>query len=129
MPVVPDNRAAASASKVALVSGRLYYDLVDRRKKLDMESDIALVRVEELYPLPLEAIKTELDKYPNAAVHWVQDEPENQGPWPFMLQYLVPQLDREVSVISRPAAASPAAGNKPRHDEEQEALLQDVFGA
>jgi 2-oxoglutarate dehydrogenase E1 component len=129
MPVVPDNSAAASASKVVLVSGRLYYDLVDRRKKLDMESDVAIVRVEELYPLPVEAIQTELGKYPNAQVQWAQDEPENQGPWPFMLQYLLPQLDREVTVISRLAAASPSAGNKPRHDDEQETLLQDIFGA
>ncbi len=129
MPVVPDDQAPASASKVVLVSGRLYYDLIDRRKKLDMESDVAIVRVEELYPLPVEAIQTELGKYPNATVQWVQDEPENQGPWPFILQHLIPQLDREVSVVSRPASASPSAGNKPRHDEEQETLLQDVFGA
>jgi len=129
MPVVADDRAPASASKVLLVSGRLYYDLVSRRKQLEMESDVAIVRVEQLYPLPLDEIKDALSKYPNATVHWVQDEPENQGPWPFMLQYLTPQLDREVTVISRPASASPAAGNKPRHDEEQETLLQDIFGA
>ncbi|HEY4558415.1 MAG TPA: multifunctional oxoglutarate decarboxylase/oxoglutarate dehydrogenase thiamine pyrophosphate-binding subunit/dihydrolipoyllysine-residue succinyltransferase subunit [Enteractinococcus sp.] len=129
MPVVGDDRAAASASKVLLVSGRLYYDLVDRRKQLDLESDVAIVRVEQLYPLPAEEIQTQLGKYPNAKVHWVQDEPENQGPWPYMLQHLIPQLDREVSVMSRPASASPSAGNKPRHDEEQETLLQDIFGA
>src|SRR5690625_2559688 len=129
MPVVGDDRAAASASKVLLVSGRLYNELVDRRKQLDLESDVAIVRVEQLYPLPAEEIQTQLGKYPNAKVHWVQDEPENQGPWPYMLQHLIPQLDREVSVMSRPASASPSAANKPRHDEEQETLLQNIFGA
>lgn len=129
MPVVPDDTATNSAKQVLLVSGRLYYDLVDRRQKLGMESDVAIVRVEQLYPLPAEEIQTELSKYTNAKVSWVQDEPANQGPWPFMLQHLLPELDREVALVSRPEAASPSVGNKPRHDDEHEALLQDIFGA
>ena len=129
MPVVPDQTAASSAKHVVLVSGRLYYDLVDRRNALDLESNVAIVRVEQLYPLPTEEIQAELAKYPNATISWVQDEPENQGPWPFMLQNLLPELDRKVTLISRPASASPSAGSKPRHDEEHETLLQDVFGA
>ncbi|GAA2030443.1 multifunctional oxoglutarate decarboxylase/oxoglutarate dehydrogenase thiamine pyrophosphate-binding subunit/dihydrolipoyllysine-residue succinyltransferase subunit [Yaniella flava] len=129
MPVVPDHSAADSAKQVIMVSGRVYYDIADRRKKLEMESEVAIIRVEQLYPLPVEEIKAQLSKYPNATVSWVQDEPENQGPWPFMLQNLLPQLERDVQLISRPAAASPSAGNKPRHDDEQETLLQDIFGA
>ncbi|HEY4536258.1 MAG TPA: multifunctional oxoglutarate decarboxylase/oxoglutarate dehydrogenase thiamine pyrophosphate-binding subunit/dihydrolipoyllysine-residue succinyltransferase subunit [Enteractinococcus sp.] len=129
LPVVPDDTASKTAKQIVLVSGRLYYDLIDRRKALGLENDIAIVRVEQLYPLPTEEIQAELDKYPQATVTWVQDEPENQGPWPFMLQNLLPELDREVSLISRPAAASPSAGNKPRHDEEQDTLLQDIFGS
>ena len=129
MPVVPDETAPKSAQQLLLVSGRLYYDLVQRRQALGMESDVAIARVEQLYPLPTEEIQAELDKYSNAKVSWVQDEPANQGPWPFMLQNLLPELDREVSLISREAAASPSAGNKPRHDEEQDTLLQDIFGS
>ncbi|GAA4112706.1 multifunctional oxoglutarate decarboxylase/oxoglutarate dehydrogenase thiamine pyrophosphate-binding subunit/dihydrolipoyllysine-residue succinyltransferase subunit [Enteractinococcus coprophilus] len=129
MPVIPDETASKSAKQVLLVSGRLYYDLVQRRKALDMESDVAIVRVEQLYPLPTEEIQAELNKYDNAKVSWVQDEPANQGPWPFMLQNLLPELDRDVTLISRPAAASPSVGNKPRHDEEHDTLLQDVFGS
>lgn len=129
MPVVPDETAASSAKQVLLVSGRMYYDLAERRQRLDMESDIAIVRVEQLHPLPVDEIQAELSKYTNAKVSWVQDEPANQGPWPFMLQYLLPELDRHVELVSRSASASPSAGNKPRHDDEQETLLQDVFGA
>ena len=129
MPVVPDETAPKTAKQLLLVSGRLYYDLVQRRKALGMESEVAIARVEQLYPLPTEEIRAEIDKYPDAKVSWVQDEPANQGPWPFMLQNLLPELDREVSLISRPAAASPSAGNKPRHDEEQDTLLQDIFGS
>src|SRR5699024_8373963 len=97
MPVIPDETAPGSAKQLLLVSGRLYYDLVQRRKALGMESDVAIVRVEQLYPLPAAEIQAELEKYPNAKVSWVQDEPANQGPWPFMLQNLLPELDREVS--------------------------------
>ena len=129
MPVVPDDTAPKSAKQLLLVSGRLYYDLIQRRKALDLESDVAIVRVEQLYPLPIEEIQAELNKYDNAKVSWIQDEPENQGPWPFMLQNLLPALDRDVTLISRPAAASPSVGNKPRHDEEHDTLLQDIFGS
>ncbi|MDN6457596.1 MAG: hypothetical protein L0K38_11190, partial [Yaniella sp.] len=73
--------------------------------------------------------QTELSKYTNAKVSWVQDDPANQGPLPFMLQHLLPVLYREVALVSRPEAASPSVGNKPRHDDEHEALLQDIFGA
>src|SRR5699024_7966670 len=125
----PDDTATSSAKKVLLVSGRLYYDLVDRRKKLEQENDVAIIRVEQLYPLPAEEIATELAKYTNAKVYWVQDEPSNQGPWPFILHNLLPKLDQLVEVISRSAAASPSAGNTPRHDEEHETLMQDIFGA
>src|SRR5699024_1225991 len=100
MPVVPDDTATSSANKVLLVSGRLYYDLVDRRKKLEQEHDVAIIRVEQLYPLPAEEIATELAKYTNAKVSWVQDEPSNQGPWPFILQNLLPKLDQPVELIS-----------------------------
>src|SRR5699024_1108836 len=99
----------------------------DRRKKLEQENDVAIIRVEQLYPLPAEEIATELAKYTNAKVSWVQDEPSNQGPWPFILQNLLPKLDQRVELISRSAAASPSAGNKPRHDEEHETLMQDIF--
>ncbi|MGO1182604.1 MAG: multifunctional oxoglutarate decarboxylase/oxoglutarate dehydrogenase thiamine pyrophosphate-binding subunit/dihydrolipoyllysine-residue succinyltransferase subunit [Micrococcaceae bacterium] len=125
--VVGDDKIGSSAKKVMLVSGRLYYDLLARREKLE-DNSTAIVRVEQLYPLPLEEITQQLNHYPDAEVMWVQDEPANQGPWPFMAVNLLPQLDRKVTLVSRAASASPAAGNKPRHDKELDALMTEAFG-
>ena len=117
---------AEKVTRVVLVSGRLYYDLAAHREKSDDRST-AIVRVEQLYPLPSEEIGAELAKYPNAEVVWAQDEPANQGPWPFMAVNLVPDLDRRVSLISRPASASPAAGSAKRHALELETLIEELF--
>ncbi|MDI3329987.1 MAG: multifunctional oxoglutarate decarboxylase/oxoglutarate dehydrogenase thiamine pyrophosphate-binding subunit/dihydrolipoyllysine-residue succinyltransferase subunit [Micrococcus sp.] len=124
--VIPDREADSSVDKVLLVSGRLYYDLLARRTK-DQDSKTAIVRVEQLYPLPADEIAAELAKYPGAEVSWVQDEPANQGPWPFMALNLLPQLDRQVTLVSRPASASTAAGSKARHDQEASVLLDQAF--
>ncbi|GHD08701.1 multifunctional oxoglutarate decarboxylase/oxoglutarate dehydrogenase thiamine pyrophosphate-binding subunit/dihydrolipoyllysine-residue succinyltransferase subunit [Zhihengliuella salsuginis] len=117
---------ASEVDRVVLVSGRLYYDLVAARKKAD-DSKTAIVRVEQLYPLPVEEIRAELEKYPNADVVWAQDEPANQGPWPFIGLNLPPELDRPVRLAARAASAATATGSHKRHDGEQAALLQQVF--
>ncbi|HEY9251896.1 MAG TPA: multifunctional oxoglutarate decarboxylase/oxoglutarate dehydrogenase thiamine pyrophosphate-binding subunit/dihydrolipoyllysine-residue succinyltransferase subunit, partial [Nocardioides sp.] len=89
-PVIPDTEAdAAKVSTVLLVSGRLTWDLTVERKKRGRD-DVAIVRVEQLYPWPTEELATELAKYPNAKVKWVQDEPFNQGPWPSYYLNVVP---------------------------------------
>ncbi|KAF0072877.1 2-oxoglutarate dehydrogenase E1 component, partial [Streptococcus agalactiae] len=88
--VIPDTHAGQSVRQVLLVSGRLYYDLAARRDKTK-DTSTAIVRVEQLYPLPLEEIRAELEKYPDAEIRWVQDEPANQGPWPFMAVNLLPE--------------------------------------
>ncbi|MCB4207197.1 multifunctional oxoglutarate decarboxylase/oxoglutarate dehydrogenase thiamine pyrophosphate-binding subunit/dihydrolipoyllysine-residue succinyltransferase subunit [Arthrobacter sp. UM1] len=127
-PVIGDTTAEASKVKrVLLVSGRLYYDLEAKRQKSKDES-VAIVRVEQLYPLPIEGIKAEIAKYGNAEdVVWVQDEPMNQGPWPFMSMNLVPALDRPVGIVARPASASTAAGTVKRHTNEQDTLVGEAF--
>jgi len=124
--VIPDREVGQDADKVLLVSGRLYYDLLARRAK-DKDDRTAIVRVEQLYPLPDREIAAELEKYPDAQVTWVQDEPANQGPGPFMELNLFPRLDREVRFVSRPASASTAAGSKTRHDQEASVLLDQAF--
>ena len=127
-PVIPDAGVdAKKVTRVLLVSGRLYYDLLARREKSGDETT-AIVRVEQLYPLPLEEIREQLAAYGDAEVMWVQDEPANQGPWPFMALNLVPQLGREVRLVSRPASASTSAGTKGRHDTELQTLLDTSFG-
>ena len=109
-----------------LCTGKVYYDLYEEREKRGLD-DIYLLRVEQLYPLPQEQIAAELAKYPNSDIRWVQDEPENQGPWPFMAINLVPTLDREVTVVSRPAAAAPSTGSSKVHAQENADLLDRAF--
>ena len=127
-PVIPDAGVdAKDVTRVVLVSGRLYYDLLARREKSG-DTSTAIVRVEQLYPLPLDEIRKALRAYPVADVTWVQDEPANQGPWPFMALNLVPQLDVPVTLVSRPASAATSAGTKGRHDQELSTLLDAAFG-
>lgn len=127
-PVISDHEqlAADAVERVLLVSGRLYYDLLSTRQKTD-DKTTAIVRVEQLYPLPHNEIAAELAKYPNAEVVWAQDEPANQGPWPFMGLHLPEALDRRVRLVSRPASASTAAGSMKRHAAEQDTLLKQAF--
>ncbi|OMH36611.1 multifunctional oxoglutarate decarboxylase/oxoglutarate dehydrogenase thiamine pyrophosphate-binding subunit/dihydrolipoyllysine-residue succinyltransferase subunit [Tersicoccus sp. Bi-70] len=127
-PVIGDqaNLRAEDVKRVVIVSGRLYYDLAAHRDKQGI-TDTAIVRVERLYPLPLEEVRAQLAAYPNAEIVWAQDEPANQGPWPFMGLNLVPQLDRPVRLVSRPASASPATGSAKRHALELQGLVSSAF--
>ena len=118
-----DNNAV---DRVILVSGRLYYDLIAARDKAE-DNKAAIVRVEQLYPLPLDEIKAELAKYPNADLVWAQDEPANQGPWPFMGLNLAPELDKKLTRVSRPASASTATGSAKNHAVEQTLLVKQAF--
>jgi len=114
-------------TKVLLVSGRLTWDLMVERTKTERK-DVAIVRVERLYPWPVEELKAELAKYPNAQVRWVQDEPFNQGPWPSYHLNVVPQLDREVEPITRKSSSTTAVGTAKRHLEEAKILVAAAFG-
>jgi multifunctional 2-oxoglutarate metabolism enzyme len=127
-PVIGDvqDLNANEVDRVVLVSGRLYYDLLAARQK-NSDTKTALVRVEQLYPLPVEEMKAELSKYPNAEVVWAQDEPANQGPWPFMGLYLPDVLDRPLRLVSRPASAATSTGSAKRHAVEQDVLVKKVF--
>ncbi|MBG6216663.1 2-oxoglutarate dehydrogenase E1 component [Arthrobacter sp. CAN_A6] len=128
-PVIPDTLEAPAndVERVILVSGRLYYDLLSSRQKTD-DQKTAIVRVEQLYPLPVAEISAALDTYPNAEVVWAQDEPANQGPWPFIGLNLPQELDRKVRLASRPASAATATGSAKHHAVEQELLLRKAFG-
>ncbi len=127
-PVIGEHAALEpnAVDRVILVSGRLYYDLIAARDKA-ADSKVAIIRVEQLYPLPLEEIKAELAKYPNAEIVWAQDEPANQGPWPFMGLNLAPELDRKLGRVSRPASASTATGSAKTHAVEQTLLVKQAF--
>ncbi len=126
-PVIGDDSAdPAKVKNVLLVSGRLTWDLMVERTKSERD-DAAIVRVERLYPWPIEELKAELDKYPDATVKWVQDEPFNQGPWPSYALNVVPQLDRPIKPITRKASSTTAVGTAKRHLEEAKVLIADAF--
>ena len=109
-----------------MCSGRVYYDLLARRTKLE-DGRTAIVRIEQLFPLEGDALREALAPFGDAEVVWVQDEPENQGPWPFMYVHATRELGREIRVVSRPASASPSAGTSKKHLRQQEELLTAAF--
>ncbi|WP_041775837.1 multifunctional oxoglutarate decarboxylase/oxoglutarate dehydrogenase thiamine pyrophosphate-binding subunit/dihydrolipoyllysine-residue succinyltransferase subunit [Blastococcus saxobsidens] len=134
-PVLPDTGVggepleASAVTRVLLCSGKVAYDLMAQREA-DGRADTAVVRVEQLYPLPAEQIRAELERYPNASdVVWVQEEPANMGAWQFMAVNLPEELpaDRKLRRVSRRASASPAVGSAKVHEVEQRTLVAEAF--
>ncbi|MCC6807042.1 MAG: 2-oxoglutarate dehydrogenase E1 component [Deltaproteobacteria bacterium] len=118
----------AQAKRVMLCSGKVYYDLIDERKKRGL-ADTAIVRVEQLYPLAEVALKEIAARYKKAKDFlWVQEEPENMGSAFFMQPRLSDLFGVKVAVVSRKSSASPATGSKDSHDLEQALLLKQAFG-
>lgn len=114
---------------IMLVSGKLYYDLEKRRQK-DGREDVAIVRIEMLHPIPFNRLKEAFDCFPNAEeIRFVQDEPANQGPWPFYnehLRDLIPNM-LPMKRVSRRAQSSTATGIAKVHQVEQAQLLDEAF--
>ncbi|RUR01291.1 multifunctional oxoglutarate decarboxylase/oxoglutarate dehydrogenase thiamine pyrophosphate-binding subunit/dihydrolipoyllysine-residue succinyltransferase subunit [Labedella endophytica] len=124
-PVLDDPRGVdgSAVTRVLLHAGKIHWDL---RAELEKNPDdsIALVRLEQYYPFPGEDLSGVLENYPNAEVVWVQDEPENQGAWPFVAHEFTKATGRDVSGITRTASASPATGSAKRHAAEQSDLIR-----
>ena len=129
--LIPDD-SVKNATRVIFCSGRVYHDLVAERAARN-EDTTAIIRLELLYPLPAKEMAAEAAKHPNANLLWVQDEPANQGPWPFVALRTAEQFGgegfggRTLRRVSRRATASPATGNHHLHEEEQKALLMEAF--
>jgi 2-oxoglutarate dehydrogenase E1 component len=124
-PVLDDARDIDknAVTRVLLHSGKVHWDLRADLEK-NPKPEIALVRVEQYYPAPIDELNAVIESYPNAELVWVQEEPENQGAWPFIALEVVPHLNgRTVRVVSRAASASPAAGSAKVHQTEQAALI------
>jgi len=118
----------ASVRRVILASGKVAYDAIAARDKLALSA--AVVRMEQLYPWPEEAVQAVLDRYERATeVMWLQEEPENMGAWPFVHQRLDGRLGDRLTLrhVGRPPSASPAAGSQTVHLHEQEVLLEQAF--
>jgi len=128
-PVIGDSTVADDAVRRVLVcSGKVYWDLVAYRDKQGI-TDTAVVRAERLYPLPAAELLAELARYaPTAEIRWVQEEPANQGAWPFMALHLPGELGgRALTCFSRPASSSPAVGSAKRHEVEQHRVVEESF--
>jgi 2-oxoglutarate decarboxylase len=134
-PVLPDTGVGGeplddgAVRRVLLCSGKVAYDLMAHRES-DGTADVAVVRVEQLYPLPAEQIRRQLERYPNANdVVWVQEEPMNMGAWQFMAVNLPEHLPagRTFRRVSRRASASPAVGSAKVHEVEQRQLVAEAF--
>ncbi len=135
--IIPETAAGQASPdkirRVVLCSGKVYYDLVQERDSRGI-TDIAILRVEQLYPFPFTLLGKELHKYPNVAeVVWCQEEPENMGYWFFVdrrIETVLSRLDvpaKRPRYAGRPAAASPATGSNRRHHVEQAALVSDAL--
>jgi 2-oxoglutarate dehydrogenase complex dehydrogenase (E1) component-like enzyme len=119
----------ADVSRVLLCSGKIFYDLQQAREKRGAH-DVAIVRVEQLYPVPGAELAEAAARYPGVQdFAWVQEEPANQGGWPFAALNFTEHLPSGVRLrrVSRPASASPAAGAQSVHEEEQLAVIDAAF--
>ncbi|WP_407669368.1 multifunctional oxoglutarate decarboxylase/oxoglutarate dehydrogenase thiamine pyrophosphate-binding subunit/dihydrolipoyllysine-residue succinyltransferase subunit [Ornithinimicrobium avium] len=132
-PVLPDSAQldAESVDRVLLASSKLVWDLEDDRHQRE-DTSTAILRVEQLYPVPGAQLAALTKKYPNAELVWVQNEPENQGAWPFMALNLPRALaqhgeERPLRLVSRSASASPSTGSTKVHALEQDALQDGAF--
>lgn len=120
---------AKKVKRVLVCSGRVYYDLVNARKERG-QSDVAILRIEQLYPFPHKAFAAELKKFPNfTEMVWVQDEPQNQGAW-FQIQHNIFENladGQKLAYAGRPPSASPAVGYYDKHYAQQKALIETAF--
>jgi 2-oxoglutarate decarboxylase len=120
----------SKVKRILLTSGKIYYDLIARKNK-DNRDDVAIVRVEQLYPLPNRRLAATLDEYPNAEqFRWVQEEPANQGAWPtfgLSMPELLPDKLTGIKRISRRAMSAPSSGSSKVHAVEQQEILDEAF--
>jgi 2-oxoglutarate dehydrogenase E1 component len=124
-----DSIDPAGVKRVLVCSGKVYYDLVHTRKDTG-RNDIAVLRIEQLYPFAHKSFQAELQKYSNAKeVVWVQDEPQNQGPWFYIQHHLYENMaeGQKLGYAGRAASASPAVGYLAKHQEQQRNLLEQAF--
>ncbi|MFJ7566386.1 2-oxoglutarate dehydrogenase E1 component [Herminiimonas sp. NPDC097707] len=126
---VDTNIDAKKVKRIIACSGRVYYDLVNARKER-AQNDVAIIRIEQLYPFPHKAFAAELKKFPNAIdLVWTQDEPQNQGAW-FQIQHNILENmsdGQKLAYAGRPASASPAVGYYDKHYAQQKTLIETAF--
>jgi 2-oxoglutarate dehydrogenase E1 component len=117
----------SGVERVLLCSGKVYYDLLDYAEEHERE-DVAIIRVEQLYPLAEDALAEAVAPYENARQFWVQEEPKNMGPWSYILRSMHELFGEIPTYVGRAASASPATGFKEAHEMEQAKLIREAFG-
>ncbi|RMG60402.1 MAG: 2-oxoglutarate dehydrogenase E1 component [Bacteroidetes bacterium] len=111
--------------RVLFTSGKMYYDLLEQQQA-DERKDVAIVRVEQLYPVPVVQLRDAISRYDQAKEwYWVQEEPRNMGPWNFVLRVIT---DVDLKYLGRKPSPSPASGYHRQHVLEQEEIIQEAFG-
>jgi 2-oxoglutarate dehydrogenase E1 component len=130
--VIPDAEAtsrAAEVRRVLVCTGKVYTDLVAAEQR-PTRTDLAICRLEQLYPVPMRDLRAMLDGYPNAdEIVWVQEEPENMGAWDFIRPHLIEVSNgRTVRRVARPRSANPAEGSAALHAINQQALVNQAYG-
>ncbi len=125
-PILLDpEHEGANITKVLLCSGKVYYDLANYREENGLH-DTAILRFERLYPIPFRLPEV-MERYPNAEIRWVQEEPANQGAWSFIAMNAPGMINRPVEGVARPPSSSPAVGTHQRHVIEQQAIVERAF--
>ncbi|MGC9185211.1 MAG: 2-oxoglutarate dehydrogenase E1 component, partial [Thiomonas sp.] len=121
---------ASKVKRVIACTGRVYYDLIAARAERKID-DVAIIRLEQLYPFPHKAFAAEVKRYPNARdIVWCQDEPQNQGAWFFVQHHIHENMleGQKLGYAGRAASASTAVGYYAKHAEQQKELLAAAFG-
>jgi 2-oxoglutarate dehydrogenase E1 component len=125
----PADFNTTAVKRIVLCTGKVYYDLAERRKKAKNDA-VAIVRVERPYPVPLDELRAELSRYPSdAELVWVQEEPSNQGAWPWMALKLPELLGRPLSVVSLPESSAPAPGSAKVHAATHREIVETAIPA
>ncbi len=132
LTVIPEVDAldAKAVTRIIACSGKVYYDVISARRE-QRHDNVAVIRVEQLYPFPHKQFAAEIKRYPNATeVVWCQEEPQNQGAWYQTRHFLTENLrdDQKLFYAGRPSSASPAVGYASKHNEQQKKLVEVAFG-
>jgi len=121
--LIDDPNTAKKPTRVIFCTGKIYYELYDK-KIADKRDDVAIVRLEQLHPLPEKQVMKVLEKYKGAELYWLQEEPKNQGYWTYLLRF---DVFRDFKLISRKSSASPATGFSNVHKKEQAEIITKAF--
>ena len=128
--VIDDSVAPDKVKRVVVCSGKVYYNLVAQREAAKKTKEVAIIRLEQLYPWPADALKAALGRYKQAREWvWCQEESQNMGAWSFAAPRLRDLLRQEFQYVGRDASASPATGSHTIHDREQDELVKAAIGA